>query len=80
MHIQFLNELNNQYIDVFGNFSWVITEFASSSVGGDKSAWITSMFENIKNYSCLYEYTPNSIKTVIKQLKGEIGLNGKLPK
>ena len=37
-------------------------------------------FENIKNYACLYEYTPNSIKTVIKQLKGEIGLNGKLPK
>ena len=44
------DEINNQYIDVFGKFSWVITEFASSSVGGDKSAWITSMFENIKNY------------------------------
>ena len=37
-------------------------------------------FNNLKNYSCLYEYTPNSIRTIIKQLKGEITLNGKLPK
>ena len=36
-------------------------------------------FNILTNYSCLYEYTPNSIRTVIKQLKGEIGLNGKLP-
>ena len=36
-------------------------------------------FNNLRNYSCLYEYTPNSIKTIIKQLKGEITLNGKLP-
>ena len=37
-------------------------------------------FNNLKNYSCLYEYTPNSIRTIIKQLKKEITLNGKLPK
>ena len=36
-------------------------------------------FNNLKNYACLYEYTPNSIKTIIKQLKKEIKLNGKLP-
>ena len=36
-------------------------------------------FNNLKNYSCLYEYTPNSIRTIIKQLKKEITLNGKLP-
>lgn len=36
-------------------------------------------FNNLKNYSCLYEYTPNSIRTIIKQLKKEISLNGKLP-
>jgi beta-N-acetylhexosaminidase len=36
-------------------------------------------FINLTNYSCLYEYTPNSIKTIVKQLKGEITLNGKLP-
>ena len=37
-------------------------------------------FKNLNNYSCLYEYTPNSIRTIIKQLKKEIKLNGKLPK
>ncbi len=37
-------------------------------------------FNNLTNYSCLYEYTPNSIRTIIKQLKQEITLNGKLPK
>ena len=36
-------------------------------------------FNNLTNYACLYEYTPNSIKTIIKQLKGKIKLNGKLP-
>ena len=36
-------------------------------------------FKNLKNYSCLYEYTPNSIRTIIKQLKNEIKLKGKLP-
>ena len=37
-------------------------------------------FNNLTNYSCLYEYTPNSIRTIVKQLKQEITLNGKLPK
>lgn len=36
-------------------------------------------FKNLKNYACVYEYTPNSIRTIIKQLKGEIELMGKLP-
>ena len=36
-------------------------------------------FKNLINYACLYEYTPNSIKTIVKQLKGHISLNGKLP-
>ena len=38
-----------------------------------------SYFNNLINYSCLYEYTPNSIKTIIKQLKQEISLKGHLP-
>lgn len=37
-------------------------------------------FNGLTNYACLYEYTPNSIKAVIKQLKQTIKLNGKLPK
>ena len=53
----------------------------------DKEVFVVSLkgpsdrykFNNLSNYSCLYEYTPNSIRTIIKQLKGEIGLNGILP-
>lgn len=37
-------------------------------------------FVGLKNYSCLYEYTPNSLKTVVKQLNGQIKLTGHLPK
>ena len=37
-------------------------------------------FSGLVNYSCVYEYTPNSIRTIIKQLKNQITLNGKLPK
>lgn len=29
-------------------------------------------FRNVKNYLCLYEYTPNSVSTVVKWLKHEI--------
>lgn len=37
-------------------------------------------FNNLTNYSCLYEYTPNSIRAIVKQLKCEISLKGNLPK
>ena len=36
-------------------------------------------FKQIKNYLCLYEYTPNSVNTLAKYLKGEINAIGKLP-
>lgn len=36
-------------------------------------------FPEIENYACLYEYTPNSVATVIKYLKGELLPAGKLP-
>ncbi len=36
-------------------------------------------YENIKNYLCLYEYTPNSIRSLIKYLNGDIKAIGKLP-
>lgn len=35
---------------IYGNFPWIITEFASSSVGGDKVKWINDMFTNLKDY------------------------------
>ena len=34
----------------FSDFPFIITEFASSSVGGDKSEWIADMFNQIKKY------------------------------
>lgn len=42
--------LQNEYGQVFGAFPWIITEFSSSSVGGDKVSWIEDMFANIGNY------------------------------
>ncbi len=35
-------------------------------------------YYNLKNYLCLYEYTPNAIRTVTKYLKGNIKPKGKL--
>lgn len=34
----------------YGEFPWIITEFASSSYGGDKAFWINDMFESLKDY------------------------------
>ncbi|MBQ2896996.1 MAG: hypothetical protein IJE46_01550 [Clostridia bacterium] len=34
----------------FSDFPFIITEFASSSVGGDKEKWIFDMFKSIKQY------------------------------
>ena len=36
-------------------------------------------YNNLQNYMCLYEYTPNSIKTVVKYLKGDLDPKGVLP-
>lgn len=36
-------------------------------------------FNQISNYLCLYEYTPNSVRTIAKYLKGELEPKGKLP-
>lgn len=36
-------------------------------------------FKQVKNYLCLYEYSPNSVKTIVKYLKGEVSPKGKLP-
>lgn len=39
-----------KYMHVFSEFPFIITEFASSSIGGDKPAWIRDMFKSIKKY------------------------------
>ena len=40
----------DEYSPHFGAFPWIITEFASSGVGGDKVAWMDSMFDHIGDY------------------------------
>ena len=42
--------IDAEYGETFGAFPWIITEFASSSVGGDKAAWINGMFEHIGDH------------------------------
>lgn len=37
------------------------------------------MFKQIPSYICAYEYTPLSIKSIIKVIKGEIKAEGRLP-
>ena len=34
----------------FSTFPWIITEFASSGIGGDKAQWIRDMFQQIGEY------------------------------
>lgn len=42
--------ITEKYQSVYGEFPWIITEFASSSVGGDKAQWISDMFSDLKKY------------------------------
>ncbi|OGO79569.1 MAG: hypothetical protein A2Y23_09375 [Clostridiales bacterium GWB2_37_7] len=42
--------INDKFSVMYSNYPWIITEFASNSVGGDKQAWIKEMFDSIQNY------------------------------
>ncbi len=44
-----------------------------------KSPYDIFKFKQIENYLCLYEYTPNSVMTIVKYLQGSIKPKGKLP-
>lgn len=44
------DEIEAMYLPHFGDYPWIITEFASSSIGGDKAAWIENMFAHIGDY------------------------------
>lgn len=48
---QIYDPLNEKYSKVYGRFPWMITEFACSSIGGDKEQWIREMFDNIHKYN-----------------------------
>ena len=43
-------DIYERHHDTYVNFPWIITEFASSSIGGDKVKWINDMFKDIKKY------------------------------
>lgn len=47
---QIYDQIQTQYLPHFSAFPWIITEFASSSIGGDKAAWIDNMFAHIGDY------------------------------
>ena len=44
------DQIWEEYLPHFASFPWIITEFASSGIGGDKVAWIEDMFEHIGDY------------------------------
>lgn len=44
------DEVQRTYEPFFSEYPWIITEFASSSVGGNKPLWITNMFKNLHRY------------------------------
>lgn len=44
------DQIWEEYHPHFASFPWIITEFASSGIGGDKVAWIENMFDHIEDY------------------------------
>ncbi|MBO4668084.1 MAG: hypothetical protein J5666_08200, partial [Bacilli bacterium] len=60
-----VNELDKLNIDLF--------------VLSTRSPYDIFRFRQIKNYLCLYEYSPNSVVTIAKYLEGEVRPTGKCP-
>lgn len=60
-----INKLNNVCEELF--------------VLSTRSPYDIYQFRACKNYLCLYEYTPNSVMTLVRYLKKEIKCCGKLP-
>jgi len=55
-----------EYEHVFSDYPKMVTEFGSSTIGGDKAAWMADMFESIESYDLkagIYwngvDWTPN---------------------
>ncbi len=44
------DKIDAKYQPFFSEFPWIITEFSSSSIGGDKAKWIDDMFDCINKY------------------------------
>ena len=56
----------------------VLSKKANTTVISLKGPMDFHKYNNLNNYLCLYEYTPNSIRTVVKYLKKELLPKGKL--
>jgi len=63
-------------IDLINRFS---DETMNLFVLSTKSPYDIFKFKQIENYLCLYEYTPNSVMTIVKYLQGKLKPQGKLP-
>lgn len=44
------DDISKHYLPTFEKFPWIITEFATSSVGGNKPLWIRKMFTSLYKY------------------------------
>ncbi len=44
------DDIDREFAGAFDRFPWMITEFSSSSVGGDKPGWIEDMFAHMGDY------------------------------
>ena len=63
--VDLINQLFNNAVNLF--------------VLSTKSPYDIFKFKQVKHYLCLYEYTPNSVLTVVKYLQGKIKPQGALP-
>ncbi|MDF2530453.1 MAG: endoglucanase [Clostridia bacterium] len=47
---QIFRHINDRFSVMYSDYPWIVTEFASNSVGGSKQAWIKEMFDSMHNY------------------------------
>ncbi len=85
-----LSELNNYDNVILFSYNAATSpkqvEFINAILSMKKEVTVISLkgpmdynkYQNLNNYLCLYEYTPNSIRTVVKYLKGKLQPVGKL--
>lgn len=87
---QVLSELENFDNVILFSYNAAVSkqqvEFINEVLKNKKETTVISLkgpmdfnkYNNLNNYLCLYEYTPNSIRTVVKYLKEELVPKGKL--
>lgn len=66
------DEFMPEYEKVFVNYPMIITEFGSSSIGGDKEQWLHDMFDVIEKYNFKAAIYWNSIDYTAENEKARI--------